>query len=148
MWGIWRAGGEPERSDLGRQERPEAEPWPGLPVLEMIEQVRAGDLTAAGRTFNRLNLDDLPRTYDLELLCFIVDIAAAAGIDDQRRGAYELLAPYAGTHIVVGGCAAYYGAADHRLGILADSLGRTDDAQRHFTAAAEMYDRLGADSWA
>ena len=146
--GIERAGGDPSRSGVAPDARLDSEPWPGLPLIEAYEQLVAGDLAAAGRALERLDLADLPPTYDLELLTFAADTVAAAGTAEQRSRVEQLLCPYAGLHIVVGGCAAYYGAVDHYLGILARSLGRAADAHRHFTSAAAMHDRLGAPRWA
>jgi hypothetical protein len=60
---------------------------------------------------------------------------------------YERLRPYAGTHVVVGGCASYHAAVDHHLGALAASLGDTVAAGAHFRAALAMHERLGAAGW-
>jgi hypothetical protein len=61
---------------------------------------------------------------------------------------YERLRPYAGSHVVVGGCASYHAAVDHHLGGLAASLGDTAAARAHFRAALAMHERLGAAGWA
>jgi hypothetical protein len=61
---------------------------------------------------------------------------------------YERLRPYAGIHVVVGGCASYHAAVDHHLGALAASLGDTAAAEAHFRAALAMHERLGAAGWA
>jgi hypothetical protein len=61
---------------------------------------------------------------------------------------YERLRPYAGTHVVVGGCASYHAAIDHHLGALAAALGDTAAAEAHFRAALAMHERLGAAGWA
>jgi hypothetical protein len=75
-------------------------------------------------------------------------VFAVAGSDAQRAWAYEQLRPYAGTHVVVGGCASYHAAVDHHLGALAASLGDTTAAKAHFRAALAMHVRLGAAGWA
>lgn len=126
----------------------ESDPWPGLPLLEAVTQVAKGDLAVAGRALRRLDLDHLPRTHDLEMLTFAVETVAAAGTDGQRMRMYELLAPHAGVHIVVGGCASYFGAVDHCLGLLTRSLGNAEQARGHFEAAAGLHDRLGAPAMA
>lgn len=147
-WGIVRAGGAPRRTDLQPDARLDSDPWPGLPLLDAVNSVADGDSSAAGYALARLDLDHLPRTHDLEMLTFIVEAVAFAGSSDQRERVYQLLSPYSGTHIVVGGCASYYGAVDHYLGVLARALDRPDEAQRHFAVAAEMHDKLGAPWWA
>jgi DNA-binding CsgD family transcriptional regulator len=69
-----------------------------------------------------------------------------AALDDHRRAArlYELLQPYAGRVIVVGGAVLCYGAADRYLGLLAGTLGRWADAEAHFIRAIELNARITA----
>ncbi|MBW3664729.1 MAG: AAA family ATPase [Actinobacteria bacterium] len=148
MLGITFAGGERHPDGPAPGSPGDAEPWPGLPMLEALLYVAAGDLAAAARTLERIRLDDLPRTYDLELLTLVVHAVTAAGTDEQRRQADDLLRAYTGSHVVVGGCASYYGAVDHHLGGLARSAGRHEEARRHFESAAALHDRLGARGWA
>ena len=149
MWALRRAGGTWHVSETVPNPGPlDSEPWPGLPLLEAAQHVATGSVSAAGRALRRLDLDTLPRRYDLEMLTFLAEAVAAAGTAEQRERVYRMMLAHAGTHVVVGGCAAYYGAVDHYLGMLAESLERTDDSQRHFTQAAEMHDRVGAPGWA
>ena len=54
----------------------------------------------------------------LEALAAAAVVFAAAGSDAQRTWVYERLRPYAGSHVVVGGCASYHAAVDHHLGVL------------------------------
>ena len=84
----------------------------------------------------------------LEALAAAAVVFAVAGSDAQRAWAYEQLRPYAGTHVVVGGCASYHAAVDHHLGALAASLGDTAAAEAHYRAALAMHERLGAAGWA
>jgi hypothetical protein len=84
----------------------------------------------------------------LEALAAAAVVFAVAGSDAQRSWVYEQLRPYAGTHVVVGGCASYHAAVDHHLGALAASLGDTVAAEAHFRAALTMHERLGAAGWA
>jgi tetratricopeptide (TPR) repeat protein len=125
----------------------DSEPWPGLPLARAVRQVALGEIDAARHLLVRLDLADLPRTYDLELLAFLSKAVAVAGHAEQQDRVYQMLRPHAGTHIVVGGCASYLGAVDHYLGLLARSLGRHDDARRHFEDAATLHERLGATAW-
>ena len=90
---------------------------------------------------------DIAGRHDLELLAAAATVCAEVGSADQQQWLYDQLAPHAGTHVVVGGCAAYHGAVDHLLGLLAAAQGHTDRAARHFTAAIEMHDRLGTPAW-
>ena len=83
-----------------------------------------------------------------EALAAAAVVFAAVGSDAQRTWAYEQLRPYAGTHVVVGGCASYHAAVDHHLGALAASLGDTATAEARFRTALAMHERLGAAGWA
>lgn len=84
----------------------------------------------------------------LEMLAF----AARAGGGRRVAGAaaelYALKAPDEGSHLPVGGCAPHFGAVDHYLGLLARSLGRCEDARRHFASAVALHERVGASAWA
>jgi class 3 adenylate cyclase/tetratricopeptide (TPR) repeat protein len=55
---------------------------------------------------------------------------------------YELLAPLSGQFVAGGSVIS--GSVDGVLGELADAIGRHEDADRHFAAAAELDERLGA----
>lgn len=147
MWAVDYAGGV-DREQVVVGPRLDSQPWPGLPLLEAVLHVAAGDLDAARGALARLRLDDLPRTHDLEVLAFAAHAVVAAGTDQQRGDLYALLRPYAGTHVVVGGCASYFGAVDHQLGRLARCLGRPEEARRHFRDAAALHERLGAPGFA
>ena len=60
---------------------------------------------------------------------------------------YPLLAPLAGTNVMIGHGVACYGSADRYLGMLAATLGDVDAAGRHFEAALERNRRMGARTW-
>jgi tetratricopeptide (TPR) repeat protein len=140
MWAVRVAGDAP----LYAEPRLESDPWPAVPVIEAVTRVATGDLDAAQRALTRLDIAGLPPTHDLELLAFATQAVVAAGTDAQRNGLYVMLRRYAGQHIVVGGCASYFGAVDHHLALLARSLGRFEDARGHLAAAAVLHERLGA----
>ena len=61
---------------------------------------------------------------------------------DRANEIYELLAPFSG-QLVVGGTLVS-GSIDRALGMLAMTLERHEDADRHFATAAEIEERLGA----
>ena len=123
-------------------------PWPDFPLDEAIAQIAAGDIDAARVTLCRLPVDTLSYMHDLEMLAFLAEVVVTAGTDEQRVRLYERMAGYAGTHIVVGGCASYFGAVELYLGLLAQSLGRLDDACAHFDTATDLHRKLGALAWA
>ncbi|MBW3602281.1 MAG: AAA family ATPase, partial [Actinobacteria bacterium] len=146
-WGVARAGGTWGEDGMPEEPRLASEPWPAFPVIRACVAVARGELDAAHRALAALRLD-LPQHYDLEPLAFTAYAVAAAGSGEQRAAVYELLLPHEGQHVVVGGCASYFGAVDHLLGCLATALGRREDAYGHFQRAAALHAQLGAAGWA
>jgi hypothetical protein len=61
---------------------------------------------------------------------------------DRAAELYELLKPYPGQFATTG--TGVSGSIDWALGVLATTLGRHEQADGHFAAAAEMEERLGA----
>jgi tetratricopeptide (TPR) repeat protein len=88
---------------------------------------------------------DLPRdtTWLLSLTMFT---HAATALGDARRAKllYDLFLPYDSRTIVAGPAIVCHGSAAHYLGVLAATIGRRDDAARHFSEAIEMHERMGA----
>ncbi|MCA1841808.1 MAG: AAA family ATPase, partial [Actinobacteria bacterium] len=57
----------------------------------------------------------------------------------------ELLTPYSGQ--IVGGGAHWVRSVDYCVGLLHATLGRFDEAEKHFAAAAVTEERIGAPAW-
>ena len=70
---------------------------------------------------------------------------AAVFLEDVPRARiiHEHLLPYDGLNLVAGRAAACYGPVARVLGTLAVVTGRLDDAERHFTDAIAMSERMG-----
>jgi DNA-binding CsgD family transcriptional regulator len=104
-----------------------------------------GDRELAMRTWPPLRaaLPDLP--YDMRRI-FIVptagEVAVWLGETDVVRQCYRLSQPYAGLYL--NSMTSCYGAVPRILGVLASALGEHDDADRHFSTAERMEDRIGA----
>jgi len=85
----------------------------------------------------------LPQNVD-----YVTSLAALAEtahrVDDVAAAArlYELLAPYADRNVVIGGGFACWGSVSRPLALLAATLRRYDDAERHFADARAMHERL------
>jgi hypothetical protein len=122
--------------------------WPMFPVLKAWPHAARGEAAAAAAALGDFSVLDITMWTGVEALAAAAVVFAVAGSDAQRAWVYERLRPYAGTHVVVGGCASYHAAVDHHLGALAASLGDTAAAQAHFRSAAAMHERLGAAGWA
>ena len=70
-------------------------------------------------------------SYDPWPLLVTAEAVALAGDQHQQAASDQALRPLAGSHTVLGGFVAYTGAADHYLGLLADALGRPEEAAAH-----------------
>jgi tetratricopeptide (TPR) repeat protein len=122
--------------------------WPMFPLIKAWPSAARGEAAQAAAALGDFSVLDVTVWTDTELLAVAAVVFAVAGSDAQRKWAYEQLRPYAGTHVIVGGCAAYHAAVDHHLGALAASLGDAGAAETHFRAALAMHERLGAAGWA
>ncbi len=111
-----------------------------------------GDLDAARREFDELAARDfalvLPDGNRPPALALLAEACNMLG--DARRAAvlYRLLLPFEARNIIVATSALCYGPAARYLGLLAITLGRFDDADRHFADSAAMCERMGARPWA
>jgi DNA-binding CsgD family transcriptional regulator/tetratricopeptide (TPR) repeat protein len=125
--------------------------YPALPgwrsALAAID-IEAGKLAAARAEFEHLaanDFTDLPRdVFWLTAAGLLTEVCAALG--DSRRAAllYDLLLPYEGHCVVVSYAAACTGAVSRYLGLLAATMGRRQEAARHFEDALTTHARLGA----
>ncbi len=122
--------------------------WPLRPLVSAWPHAARGDRTTAASVLGDFSVLDIAVSTSLEAPAAAAVVFAAAGTDEQRRWVYDLLQPFAGTHVVVGGCASYHAAVDHHLGLLAASLGDRTSAESHLRAALDMHQRLGAAGWA
>jgi DNA-binding CsgD family transcriptional regulator len=80
-------------------------------------------------------------------MTYLTDVCTFLGDVDRAAILYQLLLPYARHTVVVGGGAVCYGAAARYLGMLATTMGRWGEAERHFQDALAMNARLGAHPW-
>ncbi len=113
-----------------------------LAELAMEEQVR-GELDRVQAE----GLDPLREGLWLASLTYLADAASAVAHQGVASLVYPLLAPLAGRNVMIGHGVACYGAADRYLGMLAATLGDTDDAASHFEAALQLNRQMGADTW-
>jgi tetratricopeptide (TPR) repeat protein len=124
--GAWRPALALIYSELGLTQEAQAE----------LDQLAQYDFT------------DTPRdALWMASMTYLVDVCTFLG-DRTRAGIlYQLLRPYAGRTVVVGTAAACYGAVSRYLGALATTLGRWDEAERHFEDALAMNARMEAWPW-
>ena len=113
-----------------------------LAELAMEEQVR-GELDRVQAE----GIEPLREGLWLASLTYLADAAGAVAHQGVASLVYPELAPLAGRNVMIGHGVACYGAADRYLGMLAATLGDTDDAAGHFEAALHLNRQMGADTW-
>jgi len=147
------------RSQQGRLEGLEeiltrsAEEYPARPMFRCMLARLYADLAReadAQRFFDELAADEfaaLPLTNEwLFSLGFLTDVAEHLGDAARARTLYSLLSPHAARNA----CTTDYistGSVSRPLGILASTLSRWRDAERHFEDALEANARMGARPW-
>jgi DNA-binding CsgD family transcriptional regulator/tetratricopeptide (TPR) repeat protein len=113
-----------------------------LAELAMEEQVR-GELDRVQAE----GLEPLREGLWLASLTYLADAAGAVAHHGVAELVYPLLAPLAGTNVMIGHGVACYGAADRYLGMLAATLGDAEGAAGHFEAALHLNREMGASTW-
>jgi class 3 adenylate cyclase/tetratricopeptide (TPR) repeat protein len=124
---------------------------PGLPAWEIVlaqamcEVGRDDEARAIVRRF----VDCQAGTVHLpEDVLWIFSVAALSGLaaglgeSDALTVLYDELLPF--RHLTVHGGVAFYGSAEHHLGVAAAALGRADEALQHLEQAIATHERLGA----
>jgi DNA-binding SARP family transcriptional activator len=78
--------------------------------------------------------------------CLVAGVCSSLDDPIHASRLYELLLPHARRNAVSHPVCAF-GSVSRYLGLLASTLGRFGDAERHFEAALEMNERMGARPW-
>lgn len=130
---------------LAFAERDEATTWlPGLALMHL----EFGDRDAARALLASLAADGfaaVPRDGRWTTsLVYLAEVCVR--LDDPAHAAalYERLLPWAGRNIVLGGGSGCPGSTDRFLGMLAGTMRRWTDAERHFGLALAINERGGA----
>jgi tetratricopeptide (TPR) repeat protein len=123
--------------------------YPALPSWQVaLAHIHSetGNLEAARSEFQRLAQDgfaDLPEDFNRPIaLALLAETCAALGDAASAAPLYDLLLPLEGRCAVAAGMSACIGAASRHLGLLAATMRRWQDAERHFADALEMNRRL------
>ena len=133
-----------------------AEQHPTAPVLRSALAVlycELGRVVEARREFAHLAANQfasLPHDATwIDGVCALAVVCAFLGDAQHARTLYEFLRPYAEQSIVVGagGAIVHLGATTRYLGLLASTMARWEDAERHFVDALERNTRMDALPW-
>ncbi len=127
-----------------------AEEFPGIPAWRVgvvTLAARSDDLELARRELERFAGDDfsaIPTDANwFTAMSLLGEAIALIGDEERAPRAYEVLLPYEGLIIVVARAAGCNGPVDRVLGLLARTIGRTDDAERHLGNAVEIATGMG-----
>ena len=144
---LWERG---RSQELASMLSAAAEAYPAIaPNLRSVQVLVSRDLgrtSEARAEFERLaahDFSDMPRNIAwLFSIAFLAEACASLG-DGARAGTlYELLHPLADRNITIGPVAAF-GSVSRHLALLAVTLGRREQAVRHFEDALAMDARMG-----
>ena len=126
-----------------------AEDLPGIPAYKSgiaLAHWELGDSDEAGRCVQeaaRRDFDNLPHDQAWSTaMTNWAEVAAHIGPPGAVEVLYEKLAPWA--HQVAWNGLTTNGSVARYVGLLAGALGRHDEAQEHFAAAAEVHERADA----
>jgi class 3 adenylate cyclase/tetratricopeptide (TPR) repeat protein len=147
----WAQGrlGELEQIVLQRlEEMPGLRAWQVALVILYLDTERPDQ---AREWFERLAAEDfadIPRD-DTWIVTITLAANAAHRLGDTRRAAqlYEILEPYAQRQVTVGFAFICQGSASLMLGEAAATMGRWDDAERHFQEALAFNERTRTPPW-
>ena len=127
-----------------------AQRFPGIPAWRggvITLAARSGDVELAQRELERFAGDDfsaIPADANwFAAMSLLGEAIALIGDEKRAPAAYEALLPYEGMIIVVARAAGCNGPIDRVLGLLAITMGRMEDAERHLGNAVEIATRMG-----
>jgi tetratricopeptide (TPR) repeat protein len=106
------------------------------------DEARAIFDTLAGDDFAQIPFDE----EWLVSLGLLAEVAHSFGDRPRAEVLYALLSPYA-SQVAVAYPEVSTGSVSRYLGLLASTLARWEDAERHFEEALSMNDRIGARPW-
>ena len=139
-----------EVEELTRRSVTEYASYRSFRCLVALLECELGREDETKRSFEKLATDGFgafPRDAEwLFCLCVLAEVAGRLGESGRAGVLYELLSPYARVNALASGEVAI-GAVARYLGILATTMSRWDDAERHFEDALEMNTSMGALPW-
>jgi tetratricopeptide (TPR) repeat protein len=143
-------GGLAEIGELMRQSVDEYPGYRSFRCLVVLLDCELGRDDEALRAFEELAAGEfaaLPRDIEWPFcLCTLAEVAAHLQDGNQAEILYRLLLPYARLNAVNAG-ETIIGSVSRYLGIAASTMSRSDLPARHFDAALEINDRVGARPW-
>ncbi|MBI1886651.1 MAG: AAA family ATPase [Chloroflexi bacterium] len=106
---------------------------------------RESEARAAFEPLASNNFADLPWQGWISAVAMLVEVCVTLGDVPRSAILYDLLLPCAAYHAAT--LVAYQGSVPHYLGLLATTMGRWREAQRHFEDALEMHEKMRSPPW-
>jgi DNA-binding CsgD family transcriptional regulator len=130
------------------QHTPAAATWrPGL-ALVYAELGRADAARAEFEAVAANGFEPVPRDARwVTCMAYLAEVCAFLGDAERAAVLYPELAPFEGRNLLSPPSVACFGAASRHLGLLAATMKRWPDAERHFDAALAMNQRQRARPW-
>jgi len=120
-------------------------------VLRTLLDAELGNHDEARRELQQIvgrDLDGLPRDYTyLYIHAMLADICTVVGDESTGAMIYDRLLPHADRYVLLFLGSVQLGSVARTLGCLAGLRGDSDAAGRHFAAALEANERIGAHLW-
>jgi DNA-binding SARP family transcriptional activator len=130
------------------QQGVEAPVWYALLATMLAETDRRSEALRLIERLGRREFRSIPRDmFWLSAIALLAGAAATCGASDHTPTLRRLLEPYADAVVVFGVGGAFLGSVGYWLGALDAGERRWEDAQRHFTAALEAHQTMGAGFW-
>ena len=148
---LARELGRVEEAEPGLRASVDAFPWypchRPAHALALAELDRRAEASAVFADLARNDFSALYRdNHWLFGMCLASEACALLGDAEAAAGLYRQLAPFAGRHSMAH-AEGSVGIVDRYLGMLAVTLGRPDDAERHFRDAIRLNTDLAAPPW-
>jgi class 3 adenylate cyclase/tetratricopeptide (TPR) repeat protein len=113
-------------------------------------QVETGQFDDARRIFEELAADGFAAPFDfiwLRLASAMASVCTELGDGARAPVLHDLLEPYAGRLVHIAQASVVTGSVSYYLGLLDGLMGRYDEAESRFSAAAVQHERIGAPTW-
>jgi DNA-binding CsgD family transcriptional regulator len=112
--------------------------------LRIICQLESGQRDAAREAFELMASGGFTdRFVPLRTLSWLTEACVALGDVSRAERLYDRLTPYADQNIITGSTDLTGGSVSYYLGLLATTMSRWDDAEKHFAGALAMNERWG-----
>lgn len=129
-----------------RQEHPDEPVWAAAVARIWLQQGRTD--AAAGLLASLPPLASFPSDRNwLAAVAILAEVAVELGPLDLVTELYDALAPYGERLVTIGLGVSCWGTVARTLALLAQRLGRDDDAVGHYRRAIELCSRIGAQVW-